>query len=134
MILMFVVCTKWKKAFIEKKWLIQPLDMVCRIQCWLYIVDLEADLQYANTWLYVSLCPVLLFFLLQLLPVFTFDLWHGWSCVPWGRQQVGRTQVAEVLGYLVHEVLKFPNIPCKILKSFVVLNIIFHNKKTIGKC
>lgn len=93
------------------------------------IVDLEADLQYANTWLYVSLCPVLLFFLLQLLPVFTFDLWHGWSCVTWGRQQVGRTQVAEVLGYLVHEVLKFPNIPCKILKSFIVLNIIFHNKK-----
>lgn len=98
------------------------------------LIDLEADLQYANTWLYVSLCPVLLFFLLQLLPVFTFDLWHGWPCVPWGRQQVGRTQVAEVLGYLVHEVLKFRNIPCKILKSFVVLNIIFHNKKTIGKC
>lgn len=95
----------------------------CRSRSWFTYV------QYANTWLYVSLCPVLLFFLLQLLPVFTFDLWHGWSCVTWGRQQVGRTQVAEVLGYLVHEVLKFPNIPCKILKSFIVLNIIFHNKK-----
>lgn len=105
------------------------------LQNTMLIVDLEADLQFANAWLYVSLCPVLLFFLLQLLPVFTFDLWHGWSCVTWGRQQVGRTQVAEVLGYLVHEVLKFPNIPCKILKSFIVLNIIFHNKKkTIGKC
>lgn len=43
--------------------------------------------------------------------------------------------MVEVLGYLVYEVLKFFNILCKILKSFIVLNIIFYNKKKIiGKC
>lgn len=51
MILMFVVCTKWKKAFIEKKMV--DITTWYGLQNTMLIVDLEADLQYANTWLYV---------------------------------------------------------------------------------
>lgn len=124
---MYVVCTKWNKAFIEKKngwynlliWFVK-YSVDCRSRSWFTVCK------------YMTVCKFVSSLVVFSVAAFTcFHLWPmAWMVLCHMRKTAsGQDSSGWGLGISSSWSTEISQHSMQILKSFIVLNIIFHNKK-----